>query len=63
MVTASSLHATVPGEIETIAPEHAGWRTREYALFAGGVVAQWCAAAGLRPIGYRDIQKLWWAAG
>jgi predicted glycoside hydrolase/deacetylase ChbG (UPF0249 family) len=58
-VTHFALHATAPGEIEAIAPEHAGWRTREYALFAAGAVAQWCAEAGVTPIGYRDIQKLW----
>ena len=58
-VTLFALHATTPGEIETIAPDHAGWRTREYALFASGAVAEWCAAAGVVPIGYRDIQKLW----
>jgi hypothetical protein len=58
-VTLFALHATAPGEIETIAPDQAGWRTREYALFASGAVADWCAAAGVTPIGYRDIQKLW----
>ena len=58
-VTHFALHATAPGEIETIAPDHAGWRTREYALFASGAVAEWCAEAGITPIGYRGIQRLW----
>ena len=58
-VTLFALHATVPGEIETIAPQHAGWRTREYALFASGAVTEWLAAEGITPIGYRDIQRLW----
>ena len=58
-VTLFALHATVPGEIETIAPQHAGWRTREYALFASGAVAEWIAANEITPIGYRDIQRLW----
>jgi chitin disaccharide deacetylase len=58
-VTLFALHAASPGDIETIAPDHAGWRTREYALFASGAVAEWCARAGVTPIGYRDIQKLW----
>ena len=58
-VTHVALHATVPGEIEIIAPEHAGWRTREYALFASGAVAGWCAEAGIGAIGYREIQRLW----
>jgi chitin disaccharide deacetylase len=58
-VTLFALHATTPGEIVTIAPDHAGWRTREYALFASGAVARWCDAAGIAPIGYRAIQQLW----
>jgi hypothetical protein len=60
-VTLFALHATAPGEIETIAPQHAGWRTREYALFASGAVAEWLAANGVTAIGYREIQRLWLA--
>jgi hypothetical protein len=58
-ITHFALHATAPGEIETIAPDHAGWRTREFALFASGAVGGWCAEGGITPIGYRDIQPLW----
>ena len=58
-VTHFALHATIPGEIETIAPDHAGWRTREFALFASGAVAEWCAEAGIAAIGYREIQPMW----
>lgn len=58
-VTHFALHATAPGEIETIAPDHAGWRTREYELLRSGAVAEWCAAAGISTIGYRRIQGLW----
>ena len=58
-VTLFARHATVPGEIETIAPEHAGWRTREYALFASGAIGEWLAAGDITPIGYRDIQRVW----
>src|SRR4051794_13582147 len=58
-VTHFALHATVPGEIETIAPDHAGWRTREFALFASRAVAEWCAGNGVAAIGYREIQRLW----
>jgi predicted glycoside hydrolase/deacetylase ChbG (UPF0249 family) len=54
-----ALHATMPGEIETIAPQHAGWRTREFALFQSGAVAEWCAELGITTIGYREIQLLW----
>ena len=64
-VTHFALHATVPGEIETIAPDHAGWRTREFALFASGAVAEWCAAAGIAAMaiatssgsGVRELRK------
>jgi predicted glycoside hydrolase/deacetylase ChbG (UPF0249 family) len=58
-VTHFALHATTSGGIEIIAPEHAGWRTREFALFASGAVAEWCAASGITPIGYREVQRLW----
>jgi len=61
-VTHVSLHCTVPGEIEAIAPGHAPWRTNEYALLATGAVAGWLGAAGVTLIGYRDIQPLWQAA-
>jgi predicted glycoside hydrolase/deacetylase ChbG (UPF0249 family) len=61
-VTLFALHATIPGEIETIAPDHVGWRTREYALFASGAIAEWCAASRVTPIGYREIGRLWSAA-
>jgi predicted glycoside hydrolase/deacetylase ChbG (UPF0249 family) len=57
-----ALHATMPGEIEAIAPDHAGWRTREFALFDSGAVAEWCAELGIETIGYRDIQPLWRAS-
>jgi predicted glycoside hydrolase/deacetylase ChbG (UPF0249 family) len=58
-VTHFALHATAPGEIEMIAPGHAGWRTREYALFASGAVAEWCVETGVTPTGYRAIQRVW----
>jgi hypothetical protein len=58
-ITHFALHATMPGEIEIIAPEHAGWRTREFALFAEGAVAEWCDSERITPIGYRPIQALW----
>jgi predicted glycoside hydrolase/deacetylase ChbG (UPF0249 family) len=58
-VTHFALHCTAPGDVEAITPLHAPWRTNEYALFASGAVAQWCAASGVVPLGYRDIQPLW----
>jgi predicted glycoside hydrolase/deacetylase ChbG (UPF0249 family) len=61
-ITHFALHATTPGEIETISPQHAGWRTREYALFASGAINDWLAANGITAVGYRDIQHLWRAS-
>jgi len=58
-VTHLALHCTAPGEIEAITPQHAPWRTREYALFASGAVAEWCAAEGVAAVGYRVVQRLW----
>src|SRR5436309_13112956 len=58
-ITHFALHATTPGEIETISPQHAGWRTREYALFASGAINKWLVANGITAVGYRDIQHLW----
>jgi hypothetical protein len=58
-VTHFALHCTAPGDIEAITPQHVPWRTNEYALFASGAVAEWCAALSVVPIGYRDIQRLW----
>lgn len=62
-VTHLALHCTAPGEIERISPQHAPWRTREYAIFASGAVAGWCAAAGVAVVGYRAVQRLWWGYG
>jgi hypothetical protein len=61
-ITHFALHATTPGEIETISPQHAGWRTREYALFASGAINERLAANGITAVGYRDIQHLWRAS-
>jgi hypothetical protein len=58
-VTHFALHCTAPGDVEAITPQHAPWRTNEYALFASGAVTHWCAAQQVVPIGYRRLQHLW----
>ena len=58
-VTHISLHCTVPGEIEAIAPGHAAWRTDEYALLATGALTDQFARASVTLVGYRDVQSLW----
>jgi hypothetical protein len=54
-----ALHATKPGEIEAIAPDHAEWRIAEFALLAGGAVADRLAAAGVTVTGYRALAETW----
>jgi chitin disaccharide deacetylase len=58
-VTHLALHAATPGDIEAIAPDHAGWRIREYELFEEGAVAGWCRDAGVMTVGYREVAALW----
>jgi predicted glycoside hydrolase/deacetylase ChbG (UPF0249 family) len=57
-VTHVALHCAAPGDIETIEPEHSLWRTNEYALLAAGAVRDWCRAADIMPIGYREMLPL-----
>lgn len=56
-VTHIALHCTVPGEIDAIAPDHAGWRIQEYALLDQGHLQAWCRSAGVAAIGYRNFQR------
>ena len=58
-VTHLALHACTPGDIEAIAPDHAGWRMREYELFAEGAVAGWCGEGGVAMVGYREVARVW----
>ncbi len=58
-ITHLALHSATPGDIEAIAPAHAEWRVREYALLAEGSVHRWSEEFGITPVGYRAIQKFW----
>ena len=58
-----ALHPTGPGEFESMAPAHAGWRYAEYDLLAGGRLQALCAAAGVAAVGTRAAQRLWLAMG
>jgi chitin disaccharide deacetylase len=51
-----SLHCNAPGDIETIVPQRAHWRTDEYRLFGSGRPQAWLAEAGIAAIGYRAIR-------
>lgn len=61
-VTHLALHCTAPGEFASMAPAHAGWRFRERALLARGVLRDLCAEAGIAVVGTRAVQRLWLAA-
>ena len=49
-----ALHCNAPGDIETIVPPRAHWRTDEYRLFAGGKPRAWLAEAGIEAIGMQE---------
>lgn len=58
-VTHLALHATVPGGFAEVAPDHAGWRFREYGWLAAGGLAALCARHGVAVLGCRAVQALW----
>ncbi len=58
-VTHLALHCTVPGEFSAMAPQHAGWRYREYGLLARGWLATSLRHAGVSVLGTRALQALW----
>ena len=57
-----ALHCNAPGDIESIVPPRAHWRTDEYRLFGSGAPMRWMAEAGIRAVGMREIRDLWRAA-
>jgi hypothetical protein len=57
-VTFLALHCNAPGDIETIVPPRAHWRTDEYRMLAGRAFGDWAAAQGITTIGYRRIREL-----
>jgi hypothetical protein len=57
-VTYFSLHPNAPGDIETITPERAHWRTFEYDYFRSQRLRDFLAAQKIIPIGYRTIRNL-----
>lgn len=57
-----ALHANAPGDIETIVPPRAHWRTDEYRLFGSGAPLRWVREAGIRLVGMREVRDLWRAA-
>jgi chitin disaccharide deacetylase len=57
-VTYFSLHPNAPGDIETIVPERAYWRTFEYRYFQSQRLRDFLAAEQIIPIGYRAIRTV-----
>ncbi len=58
-VTHLALHATAPGNFAEVAPDHAGWRFREYEWLAKGGLAALCALHGVAVMGCREMQDRW----
>lgn len=58
-VTHLALHATVPGEFASVAPDHAVWRFAEYEWLAGGGLARLLSEADVAVLGCRAMQSLW----
>jgi len=52
-VTYFGIHCNAPGDIETIVPPRAHFRTDEYRLFGSGRPMRWARDAGIRAIGMR----------
>lgn len=51
-----AFHCNAPGDIESIVPDRARWRTDEYALFSTPDFCGWIASQGLRLTGFREIR-------
>ncbi len=58
-ITHLALHCTTPSDFTGMAPQHDGWRTREYALFATGFVQELCAEHGVTVTSTRALQRRW----
>lgn len=57
-VTYFSLHPNAPGDIETIAPDRAHWRTFEHDYFRSARLQDFLRREGIIPIGYRALCML-----
>lgn len=57
-VTFFSLHPNAPGEIESLTPLKAHWRTFEHQYFQSDRLRDFLQAEGIVPIGYREIREV-----
>lgn len=58
-LTFLAFHPNAPGDIETIVPPRAHFRTDEYRLLAGGRIANWLEAANIQTVGMRALRDLY----
>lgn len=61
-LTFVALHCNASGDIETIVPPRAHWRTDEHRLFASGEPQRWTAEMGIVRLGYRRLRDLYRSA-
>lgn len=57
-ITYFSLHANAPGDIETIDPRSAYWRTFEYQYFQSDRLRRFLEREEIIPIGYEELREL-----
>ena len=57
-VTFVSLHPNAPGDIETIVPDKAHWRTFEYDLFQSNWLRGLLQREQIVPIGFRALRSV-----
>ena len=57
-LTFVALHPNTPGDIETIVPPRAHFRTEEHRLLGNGRIAEWLAAAKVQTLGMRPLREL-----
>lgn len=57
-ITYFSLHPNAPGDIETIAPDHAPRRIFEYEYFQSDRLRRFLAEENIIPIGYRALRNI-----
>jgi len=55
-LTFIALHPNKPGDIETIVPPRAHYRTDEYDLLSSGQISEWLDTAGVQTIGMRVLR-------
>jgi chitin disaccharide deacetylase len=58
-ITFVALHPNSPGDIESIVPPRAHYRTDETRLLGSGAVAEWLDDAGVQTVGMRALHKLY----